>query len=557
VGSFERDALERFFPPPATTPLDEAAVSALLAAAQEPPVVELPSGVLHPALRPNVAELLDLTEEQVADIVHHVLALRSGEVLTEDEFLDRFGTDELFGDWTGADALARADARVARLLVTSVPVETELGAIGQGAPLGPEPSLVAFRVFELWDRAERVRVFVSLAVPEVLIIVARLGMQLALERLCEARRGHQPWIEWAPFEALVPHGDAPWWSRRPAMPFMFDVGPRDAYHVPRSAYLYEGFFVVQYPTLTVVVASSGEVLDAFPARCQRLARAGSESLLLTSEPPQHSVRDVARRRWHTDEAPSQVPLLVAETLPDVKQATVLDLRAGRGYGMAPYNIGADHGVTVTSANGRDAWCADAPFVLEMETGRPVLDARRINEKLFELFEDDDRGEVLSFARRADGSLRVVVRSESSGHVALWDEAGNEVASLPGAAAHALDPAGERLLSVRPEEAEIRHLTTGDGVRFDLTAIRDALPSPDFMARLGEHAGVGAAVLAVLGHPEAVGRISPAELADAVRDGCYDPPEISAEAVAAIQEACLSSPALPGRVLVGAAPRRTS
>jgi hypothetical protein len=136
-------------------------------------------------------------------------------------------------------------------------------------------------------------------------------------------------------------------------------------------------YLLMFDFASVVVASDGAVLDAFPTAGLRpvgsirgliLFVAGGGPTSWTGYfGPAPVVRDVANRRWVEGELRRGLPRYVAGTVGDVKWSIVCDLRERLGYRISPRWLGDQCGGTFTCVDNRYAHDS-ADFVVECATG---------------------------------------------------------------------------------------------------------------------------------------------------------------------------------------------
>lgn len=546
-------SLDDFFPPCSPDlPPGGADTDAILRAAQREPRLDLPCWVLHPLLRGRVAAALGLAEETLSQVIAGTLALFEGRVVAESDF-DHERSD--IGDFVGVEGVARALPEPGMLLLRAVPIEPERRRALTEAHLDPPPDAIEAAYFTLARAAGGVRHMVELSAPEILIRAARAHVQRAFERLVGLRRGLAPPIEWTGLDDLVvkwggatiqASGEPP-----PRTPWRMPDDPG----WPVDGALLSSRLLVMFPFVTVALSMDGAVLDHFPTRALRFAGEGAEHLMLVQGggpasstmyfSPKPHIRDINAHTWLEGPIPPGLPSCVAGTVHDAKWSIVVDVRRQRGYLTAPYLLG-DSGPVLCSADARYAWDG-GPFVIEMATGLPVLDARWLSEPPADEDDDDvDLPQPTSFARRADGSFVFVLGGR------LVDGRGQPILELPEGAVAVLDGEGARLMLLLHEEIRVVEIASGESRSFKLRRLCAALVPPVVghgVMSDGSSEDSWMGLLAVFGTPAEIGRQSIERLREALVEASWGEVKVSDDELLTIAALCHDYTTLPERVEV--------
>jgi hypothetical protein len=398
-----------------------------------------------------------------------------------------------------------------------------------------EPPITAADVaaVDATTQAAYVARLTELDAPGIILRHARSMLQQA----CETGERH---TRWEPVAELVT-GNAPARGAAGApraayaLPFSdesFETAPRDC------AFVSSGF-LLQYRYASLVIGPEGEVRDVFPTCASRAVGSDARHVLLVTGGGGASdsgyfdaeayVRDVVEHRWVAGEIPQSLPRFVAGTIGDMKWAIVVDVVAGVGYRTAPHTAGDQCGGTFNSACTRYAWDG-ARFVLEAATGEPVLDARDIT------------GTLVSFAKTATGWRFIVLvdadgdpyeEDEKPSQLRIVDDSGTcirELGDFDYATAVALSADGTRMLHATVDDLRVVDTDTGSlvGPALDLRPLHASLAFP-------EETDVWRRLIASVGIPAAVARMSVEQAREAIEATWSDPPE-DAEISAVLAEA---------------------
>lgn len=218
-------------------------------------------------------------------------------------------------------------------------------------------------------------------------------------------------------------------------------------------------------------------------------------------------------------------------------ATILDLARGRWYCPVAFSFN-DHCATLMSACGRYVFSQDLDFVLEMQSGRPMFDARAQHDRL----QESDTAQIVSFARRGEDAWLFVMQSSAGDE--LLDECARSLEPLDRADHFALDPAGKRLLAVGDHGVVLRDLQAGTRQQIDLSPLIDVFPSRDLAEQLGDLQDLGWAALSVLGHPAAIASCTTETLRVTLQEALLEPIEVSRSEAARLRERLHLYPAIP-------------
>jgi hypothetical protein len=482
--------------------------------------IELPCAVLLPASKAAACRALGIDEAALERILDGALAWTPEVGLVDESAaLDR---DLEFGDHTCVDGIAE---RIPELVLRHVPIEKErLAAVVGGARLRTIDDADAPYI-ALVTLAQQLRRLLELRAPEIIVRAQRSRVQRRFEQIVDARSGKPSVTAWQPYEELMT-GEAASARCEPPRAIFADRSAEDPAK-PRDCFVLGSGFLVLYPFASIVLGAGGEVRDVFETCGLRPVGCSDTKILFVAGggptadtgyfSPTPVVRDVAKRRWVTGKVPKGLPRYVAGTIGDVKWAIVADLERARGYRISPDWVGDQCGFTVASLDGAYAYDG-GNFMIEIATGKRVLDMRQLGH------------DVLSFTRRPDGAWRFVgvpapqTDDEAPGPPRVVDVDAAVIAQ-PAHPVCALDPSGERILSVSKKELVFASVEGETLARFDLAGLARGLALPkntplwrDLLATHGvaeRVTGTVASVRAALERGYADDGVTDAEIARAI------------------------------------------
>ncbi len=433
--------------------------NATVRALPEDEVLILPEPLLHPLLRPLLADQLELSLAQIADIARHLLALevKGDDAVTieletwtarEDELeLDDDDDDPPdFYDSTGAPALRRAIARLGRpwprwirerfadselaelLWIDRLPLTPSLRAALDETPLPGPPSPALGELTRFAPALVRLRRLSQLNAPPLLLAPLRRGVQEGLDRLCHAAATGVPWREWTSFDELmtgsgplpcVPDGHAPYpdWRLDPEVDGTVPL----AVALPGAGLR---TILVMYAHTCFVVDLEGAVVDRFPTHGVRYVASSpcGRQLLFNSGGgpcsdsvyfhPRPFVRDVANARWLAGPLPEGLPRQVVGNVADLRWSIVADLERERGCLLLPGCM-SDAPDLWTDPGHRYVWADGERMLLEIATGAPRFDTAWLAqlEELDEVLDEDELLPPRCFARAREGTFRFAVAGQ--------------------------------------------------------------------------------------------------------------------------------------------------
>lgn len=446
----------------------------------------LPCAVVHPACVPAIAGALGLALHEVEAVLATERAWTPATGLLDEGGWWEVLPDADYGAATGADGFA---AHVPDLVLRHVPIEPERPA-ARGVERLVEPiDDVDVAYAEILRAVATLDRLLELRAPEILVRVARVGVQLAFDALVRVRSGGEPLDPWEPYAALMTGPPASPACAEP--PTWAADRDRDDDGGVRDCFVLRSGFLVQFLYASVVLDRDGAVRDVFPTRGLRPVGDSPTALLLVSGggptastgyfSPTPIVRDLERRAWVTGDVPRDLPRYVAGTIGDAKWAIVADLHRAVGYRITPRLLSDQCGMTLTSRDGAHAY-DHAGFVVEAATGRRVLDLRHLGDE-----------EVVSFVRRPDGAWRLVVRpgedrepeEDADGDDVPPADPGLRVVDADGAVlcalphgTGALAPDGRTVASASPDELALLDADTGERVlTLDLAPLARLVAAP--------------------------------------------------------------------------------
>ncbi|MCA9713846.1 MAG: hypothetical protein KC468_04020 [Myxococcales bacterium] len=543
-----------------------ALVSALAStrALPEDDALLLPEPILHPLLRPVIADALGLELGQVAGVAAHALALDGAALLDEDRWRarederaaareDEDDDDDIelreFHDFTGALALRRALAEPGRALPTwlsehiqddadalwldRLPIDAPLRDALDGEPLAEAPDAITAELLRLGPTIERLHRLRKLRAPTVIVTSLRRAIQESFDRVCFAALLGQPLRAWTTFDQLVTgSGEFALTPAGPPSPLAALEADVDATTPLAVALAGRARVLVMFAHASVVLDLDGRVLDQFPTAGLRFIAASEtgQHLMFVSGggpcsrtvyfSPSPVVRDADARAWVAGPLPAGVPRQVVGNVADVRWSVVADLERARGCLLLPGCMN-DAPDLWTDPGHRVVWIDGERMLLEIASGEPVFDTARLPED--ELGEDMDEDELLpprAFTRARDGRFlfaragQLLVERPGQTELAA-------VASYRQGTALSFDADGEFFLLARPDAVEVSRVDA-DGVtlihRLELAPLRARLdPAPLRNALRGEgvsplSADVWRALLGTVGTLDDLATTSPASLA---------------------------------------------
>lgn len=524
-------SVELFYAQPGAS-ADTAEIERVLAAAKTEPTLELPDGVLHPLVWSHAASILGLSDAELADVLHLRAALKHGVVLDAEAFHDA-EPEEDFSAWSGTAGLARADERIGRMVLRSVPLRPGDAAVGRGERLPREPDAVAWRTFQLRECASMLKDLTELDAPEIVLRAQRAHLQLQFELLIDAHRGARSWTA---FEALSPDTFGGEQLGRPAPPRRGYLGGAVDGRQPRRTWLVDDLVLLELPRLVVVVSVvDGAVVDHFITGGMTITQVEGSRVVLT-DLPHVALREVRQRRWLA-ELPDDLEAWTAWTLDGMSMA--VDLKERRWYCLDPYDT-QDHAWPALTPDARHVLACRGKIVLETSTGRPICELANAAQEQ----DDEPQWDVASFSA-CRASFRFVRREGDQ--AMLCDEHGEPLAQLDRPDA-TLDVSGERVVVVDDTSVVVSALDAAGtasipSCRIDLRPLIAAL-APDELA-LGSE--LAEAAITALGYPWAVAASSSAELREAVHAVLLEPPSWETDDEAELRAACRGFAPIPERL----------